>query len=287
VSRPSLLHARPRQPFVGGNGLRCAPVPAGRPHGAAVAAGCGLSRELLKRSQARSKVPQLTGGCPTGKAHIATEPETGLVTAAALTPATAADGPTGVGLLAGEPAGLEVLGDSAYGGGPTRSALRAAGHLQTIKPIGSRAAVPGGFTKDDFVIDLAAQTVTCPAGHTVPVMAKGQAAFKQRCASCPLHARCTTATGGRTVQIYPWEAELQAARRQAADPLFQPATGGGGRWWNARSPGWWLGATGGSATAAWSATSIGCRCGSPPSTCAGWSASACDATTPAGRSPSQ
>jgi IS5 family transposase len=78
------------------------------------------------------------------KAHLAVEPETGLVTAAALTPANAADGPTGVGLLAGEPAGLEVLDDSAYGGGPTRTALRAAGHLQTIKPISSRAAVPGG-----------------------------------------------------------------------------------------------------------------------------------------------
>ena len=31
------------------------------------------------------------------KAHLAVEPETGLVTQAALTPATAADGPTGVG----------------------------------------------------------------------------------------------------------------------------------------------------------------------------------------------
>jgi IS5 family transposase len=69
------------------------------------------------------------------KAHLAVEPETGLVCAAALTPANAADGPTGVGLLAGEPAGLEVLGDAAYGGGETRAALTAAGHAQTIKPI--------------------------------------------------------------------------------------------------------------------------------------------------------
>jgi IS5 family transposase len=155
------------------------------------------------------------------KAHLAVEPETGLVTQAALTPANAADGPTGVGLLAGEPAGLEVLGDAAYGGGPTRNALRVAGHRQTIKPIRSRAAVPGGFTKDDFTIDLAARTVTCPAGHTVAVTPKGQAAFKQRCGRCPLRAGCTAATGGRTVQVYPWEAELQAARRQAADPAFQ------------------------------------------------------------------
>jgi IS5 family transposase len=155
------------------------------------------------------------------KAHLAVEPETGLITATALTPANAADGPTGVELLDGEPEGLEVLADSAYGGGRTRTALRTAGHRQTIKPIPLRAAVPGGYTKDDFAIDLQTRTVTCPAGHTVPVTPKGQAAFKQRCASCPLRQRCTTATGGRTVQVYPWEAELQAARRQATNPWFQ------------------------------------------------------------------
>src|SRR6266545_1049601 len=91
----------------------------------------------------------------------------------------------------------------------------------TVGLSGKPGQLQGGFTKDDFVVDLAARAVTCPAGHTAPIMAKGQAAFKQRCASCPLRARCTTATGGRTVQTYPWEAELQAARRQAADPLFQ------------------------------------------------------------------
>ena len=47
------------------------------------------------------------------KAHLALEPETGLVTAAALSSATAADGPTGVGLLAAEGPGLQVLGDTA------------------------------------------------------------------------------------------------------------------------------------------------------------------------------
>ena len=41
------------------------------------------------------------------KAHVAAEPETGLVTDCALTAATAADGPTGVGLLTEEQPGLE------------------------------------------------------------------------------------------------------------------------------------------------------------------------------------
>ena len=80
------------------------------------------------------------------KAHIAAEPETGLVTECALTAANVADGPTGVGLLAEEDPGLEVLADSAYGGGQTRAALRAAGHVQTIKPLPLSSAVPGGFT---------------------------------------------------------------------------------------------------------------------------------------------
>src|SRR6266581_4882461 len=48
------------------------------------------------------------------KAHIAVEPDTGIITAAALTPANAGDGPAGVALLEGEPPGLEILADSAY-----------------------------------------------------------------------------------------------------------------------------------------------------------------------------
>jgi IS5 family transposase len=155
------------------------------------------------------------------KAHLAVEPETGLVCAATLTPANAADGPTGVGLLAGEPPGLQVLGDAAYGGGETRAALTAAGHVQTIKPIPLRPAVPGGFTKDDFTIDLQAKTVTCPAGQMVVITPAGKAIFDWRCGPCPLRARCTTAKQGRTLNLHPHEAELVAARRAAADPAFQ------------------------------------------------------------------
>jgi hypothetical protein len=87
------------------------------------------------------------------KAHIAAEPESGLVTECALTAAPAPDGPTGVELLANEQPGLEVLGDTHYGSGQTRAALTAAGHLQTIKPIPLSSAVPGGFTIHDFRID--------------------------------------------------------------------------------------------------------------------------------------
>lgn len=47
------------------------------------------------------------------KAHIAVEPDTGLITACDLTPANEGDGPTGIALLAAEEAGLDVLADSA------------------------------------------------------------------------------------------------------------------------------------------------------------------------------
>jgi IS5 family transposase len=115
------------------------------------------------------------------KAHIAAEPETGLVTECALTAATAPDGPTGVKLLAAEPPGLEVLGDTHYGSGATRAAVRAAGHTQTIKPIPLHSAVPGGFTVHDFRIDQQAGTVRCPAGMTAPITSSGKASFARHC----------------------------------------------------------------------------------------------------------
>jgi IS5 family transposase len=154
------------------------------------------------------------------KAHIAVEPDTGLITAAALTPANAADGPTGVALVGGEQPGLELLADSAYGSGETRASLRAAGHTQTIKPIPLRSAVPGGFIKDDFDIDLAAGTVSCPGGHTVGITRTARAVFGARCHNCPLATRCTTAKRGRTLQLHPHEEELIAARRRAEEPEF-------------------------------------------------------------------
>jgi IS5 family transposase len=155
------------------------------------------------------------------KAHVAAEPESGLFTECALTAAGAPDGPTGVQLLDGEEPGLEVLGDSAYGGGETRAALRAAKHTQTIKPAPLASAVPGGFTKHDFTIDSQAGTVICPAGWKAPITASGQATFGRRCARCPLRQRCTTATGGRTIHVHPHEDELRAARRRATTRGFQ------------------------------------------------------------------
>jgi IS5 family transposase len=147
------------------------------------------------------------------KAHIAIEPETGLVTAAALTPANAPDGSTGVVLLANEEPGLQILGDGAYGSGETLDALGKAKHQRAIKPWPTTPAVPGGFEREDFVVDESAGTATCPAAHTVSITSGRSAVFGVRCRGCPLRERCTTSKDGRTLRLHPHDSELMESRR--------------------------------------------------------------------------
>lgn len=149
------------------------------------------------------------------KAHVAVEPDTGLITASALTPANTGDGPTGIELLAGEAAGLQVLADSAYGSGPVRAAIEAAGHTAAIKAIPLRRNPklgPDQFNRDDFGIDHDAGTATCPGGHTVTISRTRIATFGARCRGCPLRPRCTSAASGRSLNIHHHDAELKAAR---------------------------------------------------------------------------
>ena len=153
------------------------------------------------------------------KAHIAIEPDTGLVTDCALTPGNATDGATGITLVAREEPGLEIYADSAYGSGPTRAALRAAGHDPVIKPIPLRNP-QDRFNRDDFIVDHHARTVTCPAGHTVTIAARGTATFQARCEGCPLRSRCTTAKHGKKVRVSEHDDELVYARAAWRDPTF-------------------------------------------------------------------
>jgi len=154
------------------------------------------------------------------KAHVAIEPDTGLVTGVDLTPANAPDGSTGIGLLNQEPSGLDVLADSAYGTGPARAALAAAGHTAIIKPwplARNPKLGPDQFTRDDFTIDYTARAVTCPNGFTVPIADKGTATFKQRCTGCPLRSRCTANAAGRTITVGEHDHLLADARRSWRD----------------------------------------------------------------------
>jgi IS5 family transposase len=154
------------------------------------------------------------------KAHLAVEPETGLITAAALTPASTPDGATGVALLEGESPGLQVLADGAYGSGETLAALGAAGHERAIKPHPTSSAIPGGFHRDDFIVDEDADTVTCPQGHVVSITPTRRAVFASRCTNCPLRLRCTNSRKGRTLKLTVHDGELVESRRAWRDGDF-------------------------------------------------------------------
>jgi len=186
------------------------------------------------------------------KGHVAVDPDSEIVTATAVTPGNSGDAEAAEDLLADTlPAGGEgtrastggngerqdapaaaagsgraaVYGDAAYGSGDLIERVDDAGIYNGIK-VQPPAAVKGCFPKDRFRIDLDAETVTCPAGLTVPIRARGgrhagQARFGAACQTCPLAARCTNATEGRTITIGPHEARLAAARQAQASPAWR------------------------------------------------------------------
>jgi IS5 family transposase len=154
------------------------------------------------------------------KAHITVEPDTGLVTDCELTAGNTGDAEAAPGLLDSEPAGTEVLGDSAYGTSELRHHLADRDMTAVIKPPPLRPAVEGGYTLDDFAINETARTVTCPAGITVRLTARRRASFGHHCSACPLRDRCTTAARGRVIVLHPHHALLAAARDFATSDAF-------------------------------------------------------------------
>ncbi|HEX5096149.1 MAG TPA: IS1182 family transposase [Acidimicrobiia bacterium] len=154
------------------------------------------------------------------KAHLAVEPDTGIVTACDLTAGNVGDGQAAAWLLAVETEPLEVLGDSAYGTGKFRAFLAGADHVAQIKPPPLSRAIEGGFTIDDFEIDLAARTATCPADVTVTISAKRHAVFGVQCNGCVLRDRCTRAVNGKKLKIHEHHELLAAARRHAQTDEF-------------------------------------------------------------------
>ena len=157
------------------------------------------------------------------RAHVAAEPETGLITDEELTKATGdenSDAAVAGQMIAREAEPAEVYGDCAYGSGDLRAALAEGGHTAVIKPRPVKPAVEGGFTLDDFTVDETAGVVTCPAGVTRPISARRNVTFGAACRGCPLRARCTTNKHGRALILHEHDALLRAAR---ADWAAQPA----------------------------------------------------------------
>ena len=159
------------------------------------------------------------------KAHLGIDPDDELITNVAVPPANTPDRDV-VDELLTEPAspaeageGRQIFGDSAYADGATLAKLTGAGHdIHTrVPPVRN----PHGYSKDRFVIDPAAGTVTCPAAHTVAIRPQrrgGQARFGELCRGCPLRSACTKSRTGRMITIHPHEATLQHAKTAQRDP---------------------------------------------------------------------
>ncbi len=169
------------------------------------------------------------------KAHLAVEPETGIMTACELTKGAgpqAPDGATGIRLMNQDgalPAAVDlaqgevadVLGDSAYATGEALATITKAGRRPLVKPGPLKPAVEGGFTLDDFTVDEAAGTVTCPNGLTRPITRSRSVTFGAGCRGCPLLAQCTTAKGGRVLILHKHHRLLSEHRKRAKDPAWQ------------------------------------------------------------------
>jgi hypothetical protein len=74
------------------------------------------------------------------------------------------------------------------------------------------------FSKDDFDIDLKADTVRCPAGVLIPIRRSkddgGIASFAADCHDCGLRGHCTASKGGRSIRIHPKEETLIRSRER-------------------------------------------------------------------------
>jgi Transposase DDE domain/Transposase domain (DUF772) len=165
------------------------------------------------------------------KAHVAVDPDSEVICAAEVSPATSGDAAVAPTLLDdltpaqdGGPATRAVIyGDSAYGTGTNLAWLDRHGLTPMVKT--QLPTTPGGrFAKDQFRIDLQAGTVTCPARVTTAILPTsrggGRARFGAACSVCPLRSACTSSVRGRVVAIHPQEAELAAARACQRDPAW-------------------------------------------------------------------
>jgi Transposase DDE domain/Transposase domain (DUF772) len=77
----------------------------------------------------------------------------------------------------------------------------------------------GRFAKDQFTLDFAAGRLICPAGAAMPFEPGRTVRFpKDTCAACPLRARCTTSSHGRSVSVHPDEALLAELRHRQQTP---------------------------------------------------------------------
>jgi transposase len=155
------------------------------------------------------------------KRHVLRDLDTGLVPAVGITPANAPEASV-TGSIAAD---LQAAGwrlaelhiDRAY---LSSALVRDRGPDLAIYRKAWRVRNAGGrFAKDQFSRDFAAGQLTCPAGVSMPFAPGTTVRFpKDACAACPLRARCTASSNGRSVAIHPDEALLAELRPRQQDP---------------------------------------------------------------------
>lgn len=176
-----------------------------------------------QRHGRKSKSKRFTGH----KASLAVDVESQLILDAEVLPGAAGDATEALAQVERVEAATgqtvaRSLGDCAYGGGETRQAFADAGR-ELVAKVPQESENQGRFPKWAFVIDLAGNTVTCPGGQTTARFTQDQhgrktSHFGAVCQDCPLRVHCTTAAGGRTLQVHAQEAMLQAARAAQDTP---------------------------------------------------------------------
>lgn len=157
------------------------------------------------------------------KRHIASDLDTNLIVACAVTPANRPEGDAMPELKADIDRAQRVIAeahmDRGYIGSPVVAEILAAGSDVVCKPW---VAHNGDlFTKTDFKINVRDMTITCPAGEVEPIRPGSVVAFEpEACDACTLRPKCTNAAlgSGRTVNIAEDEVLQQRLRKRIATP---------------------------------------------------------------------
>ena len=155
------------------------------------------------------------------KRHVLRDLGTGLIPAVGITPANAPEASVTGGIATDlEAAGLHLAELHIDRACLSSALVRDRGPDLAIYCKAWRVRnASGRFAKDQFTLDFAAGRLTCPAGVSMPFTPGTTVRFpKATCAACPLRARCTTSSNGRSVAIHPDEALLAELRERQATP---------------------------------------------------------------------
>jgi len=177
-----------------------------------------ISIEDSQMRHGRKSRSVLFDGC---KRHVMRDLDTGLVPAVGITPANAPEASVTDAIAADLAAAGRELAELHIDRAYLASALvRDRGPDLAIYCRAWRVRNTGGrFAKDQFSLDFDTGQLTCPAGAAMPFEPGKTVRFPAgTCAACPLRARCTTSSHGRSVSIHPDETLLAELRERQQTP---------------------------------------------------------------------